>query len=147
MKSRSHKSKPAPFRSGGGFSLIEVIATLVLSAILITLLLPLIGSGLQGSRRALLRMPETHSLRTEMDAVWHLYRTVYPTDLPGLSTALAEAAMADPPPSYNLLYNGWVDFDAAGVEFIPAAGTENALRVTLGNSQGDRLTTYFFPIP
>ena len=46
----------------------------------------------------------------------------------------------------GLLYNGWVDFDAAGVEFIPAEGVEKALRVTLGNSQGERLTTYFFPI-
>jgi prepilin-type N-terminal cleavage/methylation domain-containing protein len=147
MKSRSHKSKPALFRSRSGFTLIEVIATLVLSSVLIAMLLPLIGSGLEGSRRALLRMPETHSLRTEMDAVWHLYRTADPTDLPALSTAIATAAAVDPPPSYSLLYNGWVDFDAAGVEFIPAPGTENALRVTLGNSQGERLTTYFFPIP
>jgi prepilin-type N-terminal cleavage/methylation domain-containing protein len=147
MKSRSHKPKPALFRSRSGFTLIEVIATLVLSSILIAMLLPLIGSGLQGSRRALLRLPETHSLRTEMDTVSHLYRTVYPTDLPGLYGALNTAAAANPPPSYSLLYNGWVDFDAAGVEFIPAPGTENALRVTLGNSQGERLTTYFFPIP
>ncbi|MEK6230508.1 MAG: prepilin-type N-terminal cleavage/methylation domain-containing protein [Luteolibacter sp.] len=147
MKSRYHKPKPALFRCRSGFTLIEVIATLVLSAILIALLLPLIGSGLEGSRRALLRMPETYSLRTEMDAMSHLYRTVHPTDLPALSTAIATAAAVDPPPSYSLLYNDWVDFDAAGVEFIPAEGIENVLRVTLGNSQGERLTSYFFPIP
>jgi hypothetical protein len=41
----------------------------------------------------------------------------------------------------------WVDFDAAGVEFIPPAGTENALRLILSNDQGERLTTHFFPIP
>jgi prepilin-type N-terminal cleavage/methylation domain-containing protein len=147
MKSRYHKSKPALFRSRSGFTLIEVIATLLLSSVLIALLLPLIGSGLEGSRRALLRLPETHSLRTEMDAVWHLYRTLDPTDLPALSTAIATAAAVDPPPSYSLLYNGWVDFDAAGLEFIPNPVTQTVLRVTLGNSQGERLTTYFFPIP
>jgi prepilin-type N-terminal cleavage/methylation domain-containing protein len=139
MKSRSHKSKPARFRSRGAFSLIEVIATLVLSAILIALLLPLIGSALQGSRRALLRMPETYSLRTEMDELWQSYRTLYPTNLPALAAAITFAN----PPFHSL---AWVDFDAAGVEFIPAAGTENVLRVTFGNSQGERLTTYFFPI-
>jgi prepilin-type N-terminal cleavage/methylation domain-containing protein len=146
MKSRSHKWKPALFCGRSGFTLIEVIATLLLSAILSAMLLPLIGSGLEGSRRALLRLPEAHSLRTEMDAVWHLYRSADPTDLPALSAAIDDAAEVYPPP-YILLYNDWVDFDAEGVEFIPDPGTENALRVTLGNSQGERLTTYFFPIP
>ena len=146
MKSRSHKSRPALFRSRSGFTLIEVIATLSLSAVLMAFLLPLIGSGLQGSRTALLRMPETNSLRTEMDGVWHLYRTVYPNNLPALSAAIATAAAADPP-TYILLDNGWVDFDVNGAEFIPPPGNENTLRVTLGNSQGERLTTYFFPIP
>jgi len=146
MKSRSHKSRPALFRSPSGFSLIEVIATLSLSAVLMAFLLPLIASGLQGSRSALLRMPETNNLRTEMDAVWHLYRTVYPNDLPALSAAIDTAAAADPP-TYLLLDKNWVDFDVNGAESIPPPGTENILRVTLGNSQGERLTTYFFPIP
>ncbi len=146
MKSTSHKSRPAFFRNRGAFTLIEVIATLSLSAVLMAFLLPLIASGLQGSRSALLRMPETNNLRTEMDAVWHLYRTVYPDNLPALSARIAEAAAADPPP-YLLLENDWVDFDAAGAEFTPPPGNENTLRVTLGNSQGERLTTYFFPIP
>ena len=147
MKSRSHTSKSALFGSRSGFTLIEVIATLTLSAVLIAMLLPLIGSGLQGSRRALLSLPETHSLRTEMDAIWHLYRSAESTDLPALSEAITNASEADPPPPYRLLYNGWVDFNAEGVEFIPDSGTQNVLRVTLGNSEGERLTTYFFPIP
>ncbi len=143
MKSKPHRSKPALFRSRSGFSLIEVIATLVLSSILIALLLPLIGSGLEGSRRALLRLPAAQSLRTEMDAVWQLYRTGNRSTLSGLDTQI-EAAFADSPLTYNLV---WVDFDAAGVEVIAAAGTENALRLILSNGQGERLTTHFFPIP
>ncbi|BCX46865.1 hypothetical protein HAHE_07730 [Haloferula helveola] len=111
------------------------------------MLLPLIGSGLQGSRRALMRMPDSQSLRTEMDAVWQLYRTSYPNDLAGLSTAIANAAAANPPPPYTLVENTWVDFDAAGVEFVPPPGTENVLRVTLVNARGERLTAYFSPIP
>ena len=143
MTSKPHRSEPALARSRSGFSLIEVIATLVLSAILIALMLPLIGSGLAGSRRALLRLPATQSLRTEMDAVWQLYRTGDRSDLSGLDTEI-ETAVADSPLTYNLV---WVDFDAAGVEFIPPAGTENALRLILSNDQGERLTTHFFPIP
>lgn len=146
MKPRSHNSQPALSHRKSGFTLIEVIATLLLSAVLMALLLPLIGSSLQGSRNALLRLSETNTLRTEMDAVWHLYRTVYPDNLPALSAKITEEAAADPPP-YLLLDNKWVDFDAAGAECIPQPGIENTLRVTLGNSQGERLTTYFFPIP
>ena len=146
MKSTSHKSRPAFFRNRGAFTLIEVIATLSLSAVLVAFLLPLIASGLQGSRSALLRMPETNNLRTEMDAVWHLYRTVYPNDLPALSAAIDTAAAADPP-AYILHDKSWVDFEVNGVESIPPPGNQDILRVTLGNSQGERLTTYFFPIP
>ena len=144
MKSRYYKPKPALFRCRSGFTLIEVIATLVLSSVLIAMLLPLIDSGLEGSRRALLRLPETQSLRTDMDAVWHLYRTVYPTDLPALSTAI-DTLDADSPLSYSQL---WVDFDA-GVEALPPAVRQDALRLTLGNpnTQGETLTAYFFPIP
>lgn len=146
MTLKFQKAKPELPRRRGGFTLIEVIATVVLSSILIALMLPLINSGLQGNRRPLLRMPATYSLRTDMDAWWQLYRETNPTDLPVLSAAINAAAAADPPPSYNVLYNGWVDFDATGAEF-PAPGTENVLRVTLGNAQGERLTAYFFPIP
>lgn len=142
--SSSADSSQRRLRNRGGWSLIEVIATIVLSAFLVTLLLPLIGSGIQGSRRALLRMPETYSLRTELDAWWQRYRTDYGADLPGLSAAITDAAASAP---YDVLYNDWVDFDAAGVEFATPGDTNNKLRITLGNAQGERLTIYFFPIP
>lgn len=147
MNTRFHPSQRAPVCNRGGFTLIEVIATLLLSAVVAAMLLPLIGSSLEGSRRALLGLPETHGLRTEMDAWWHHYRSTDPTDLPTLRAAINDAATASPPPSYTLLSNDWVDFDAAGVEFIPPPGVEDTLRVTLGNSRGERLTSYFFPIP
>ena len=142
MKSNPHKSRSALFGGRSGFSLIEVIATLVLSAILIALMLPLIGSGLDGSRRALLRLPTAQSLRTEMDAVWQLYRTGDRSVLTGLDAEI-QAAATGSPLTYNLV---WVDFNSTGVEIIPPAGTEKALRLILSNSQGERLTTHFFPI-
>ena len=140
MKSCSLKLKSARASRLRGFTLIEVIATLVLSSILVAMMLPLINSGLQGNRRPLMRMPATYSLRTSMDDWWQEYRVNYPNDLSGLATAITTAD----PPQYTLT---WVDFDVAGVEFIPTPGTENVLRFTLANAQGERLTTYFFPIP
>lgn len=143
MKSRSHSSRPAQASSRSGFSLIEVIATVVLAGVLSSLLLPLVGSGLEGSRRALLRLPATHSLRGEMDAVWQLYRAAERVDLSGLDTEIT-TALGDSPLTSSLV---WVEFDAAGVESLAPEGTEDVLRVTLSNSQGEALTTYFFPIP
>ena len=145
MKSQSQTSQPRLFQSLKGFTLIEAIATLVLSGVLIAALLPVIGSSLQGSRRALARMPATHSLRSEMDAIRHMHRSMNPSDLPALSAAIAAAASAtSPAPPYILLENDWVAFDDQGVEFIPSSGEETALRVTLSNSSGERLTAYFF---
>lgn len=150
MKSKSHLPHAAISRSRCGFTLIEMIVTLTLAAVLVAFMLPLISSGLEGSRRAAQRLPKAHSLRTEMDAIWHYYRTTDPTDptdLPALALAIEQAANATPPPPYTLISNDWVDFNPDGHEITPASGEENVLRVTIGNSQGERLTSYFFPIP
>lgn len=130
-----------------GFSLIEVVAALAVSATMAALLIPLMGSSLDGSRRMAKNGPQNFALRSEMDAWWQLYRTVYADDLSGLSTALTAAAAGPPPPPYSVEYNGWVDFDSDGVELIPPPGTENVLRLTLANSEDEKLTAYFFPIP
>ena len=142
MIRRSQMSKSALRRGRKGFTLIEVIATLVLSSVLAALMLPLINAGIQGNQRPLLRMPATYSLRTNMDNLWQVYRSTYPTNLSGLATAISSA---DPPLAYSVQAT-WVDFTAAGVEFLAAEGDEDVLRVTLANAQGEQLTTYFFPI-
>ncbi len=144
MRLLNDKLKNARGSGRSGFTLIEAIATILLSVVLIALLLPLMGSGLKGSRRALLGLPETQALRSEMDALWHLYKTSDPFDLPAFSTQLAAAAAADPPPPYQLLDNEWVEFSSSGVEFVPAVATQRVLRVTLGNSKGEKITAYFF---
>lgn len=146
MTLQEYESRDRPFSRRTGFTLIELILTLTLSAVLIAMLLPLISSGLKGSREALRSLPETRNLQTEMDAIWQLYRTTQPTDLPALSQAVATAASANPAP-YQLIQNDWVEFDAQGVESIPANGEQEVLRVTIANSIGERLTSYFFPIP
>jgi type II secretory pathway pseudopilin PulG len=145
---------PTAAKRLGGFSLIEVIATIVVSAFVVTLLLPLIGSGLQGSRRALLRLPETYDLRSAMDGWWHRYRIEFPTNLAGLFDeidAAATAAEGDPDAPYQIPERKWVQFDAAGLESDVLVGeedpAEDGLRVTLGNAQGERLSAIFFPIP
>lgn len=144
MNTRFRQKSRSRLRDRSGWSLIEVIATLVLAALLVTLILPLIGSGITGSTRPLLRMPETYNLRTVMDAWWHEYRTVYGQDLPALAVAINEDAETAP---YQVLYNDWVEFDENGVEVETPGNTDNSLRVTLGNAQGEALTAYFFPIP
>ena len=146
MKSNIRKSQPVSFRGRKGFTLIEAIAALILASVLIVMLLPLIGSGFKGSRHALLKMPETHNLRTEMDAIWHLYNTTRPIDLPALLTTITNGAASNSA-SYNLKYIGWVNFDSAGVESTPNLGTGSVLKVTLGSSSGEQLTAFFFPAP
>jgi prepilin-type N-terminal cleavage/methylation domain-containing protein len=128
------------------FTLIEIIVALLLSSVLIAMLLPLIGSGLQGSRQSMQRLPQVHRLRTEVDQIWQVYRSTVPSDLPALQAAINEAA-ASPQASFVVIYNDWVDFDATGTEFVPQDGSRNVLRVTLGNRQGESITSYFFPIP
>ncbi len=146
MKSNIYNSPSVSLSSRRGFTLIEAIASLILSSILAAMLLPLIGSGLKSSRQALLRMPDTHNLRTEMDAIWHLYNTTRPIDLAALHSTITDGASSNSA-SYNLDYIGWVEFNSDGVEFTPSSGTGSVLKVTLGSRNGENLTAFFFPDP
>ena len=147
MKKQGLQPKSRPLQLRSGFTLIEVIAGLALSAALIALMLPLVGSSLEGGRKAISDLPETQSLRSEMDALWQTYRTTYPNDLEGLRNHIGKAsASADASKAATVLDNTWVDFDDTGAEITPEADAKNALRVTLGNAAGERLTAYFFPI-
>ncbi|MEN8775294.1 MAG: hypothetical protein ABF382_17235 [Akkermansiaceae bacterium] len=106
-----------------------------------SLLLPLIGSSIEGSRRAVLGLSEPQLLRNQMDAVTAAYRTIYLDDLQGLANHIAQGAGSS---TYELIDSSWVVFDAQGNEITPSNGAQNILRVTLGNTDGDRLTSYFF---
>ena len=123
-----------------GFTLIESVAALTFAAVLGVLLLPLIGSGLTGSRDAMKRLPDTHSLRSEMDRIWEDYRSTTPTNLSALSVNITNTT------TFNIIDNSWVEFDVDGNE-ISVAGPSETLKITLANSQGEQLTSYFFPIP
>lgn len=124
-----------------GFTLLEAIVGLLLSAVLVSLLLPLIGSSIEGSRRAVLGLSEPQLLRNQMDTITAIYRTSYPDDLGGLANHIAQGAG---PSTYVLVDSSWVTFDAQGNEITPSDSEENILRITLGNTGGDRLTSYFF---
>ncbi len=139
---RNDRHKPSS-RLRNGFTLVEVITGLILSASLIALMLPLIGSSLKGGRDAVRDLPQTQNLRSDMDALWQLYRTNYIEDLEGLAQRIAQTNSSE---SYTLLENMWVDFNDQGWEITPNGDDKNVLRVTIGNDDGERLTTYFFPI-
>lgn len=128
-------------RHPAGFTLIEAVAALLIAAVLMVLLLPLIGSGLTGSRDAMKKLPDTHSLRTEMDSIWNVYRNTTPSNLSALSTTITNT-----PLTATVIENAWVEFDVDGSE-IPVPGPSETLKITLGNDSGEQLTSYFFPIP
>jgi len=104
-----------------GFTLIESVAALTFAAVLGVL-------------------PDTHSLRSEMDRIWEDYRSTTPTNLSALSVNITNTT------TFNIIDNSWVEFDVDGNE-ISVAGPSETLKITLANSQGEQLTSYFFPIP
>lgn len=128
-------------RRVSGFTLLEAIIGLLLSAVLVSLLLPLIGSSIGGSRSAVRSLPEPQLLRNQMDAVTALHRTTYPNNLEGLASHIAQGAG---PTTYQLVDSSWAAFDSQGIEITPSNGENNILRIILGNGSGDRLTSYFF---
>ena len=128
-----------------GFTLLEVIVGLLLSAVLIAIMLPLIGSSIEGSRTAITSLPQTQNLRNQMEIISSLYRNNYSNNLEALHDEIGDT-LASSDPSQDVLWSSeWMRFNPEG-QLIPAPSQRVTLRVNLSNPSGESLTSYFFKV-
>ena len=116
------------------FTLIEVIVAIVLAAIAMAAILPLLGTVFMASHEPLTQMNEGIALQKAMEdlVVWHT------NGLERLRTHVGTEGGTYS--NFAVQHNRYVDF--AGGSEAPA-GTNNLLKVTLRNSQGEFITRLF----
>lgn len=144
-----------------GFTLVEVIITLVVAAIVGTMMFTTLGKSLSGSSDPIFRMQKSLSLQKVMENLVTAYEKYYGGDLPGLKDSIGTEGTTVTgsndvingycPKSdkceYTVVKNRYIKFESnAEVELTDpplATDPKDLLKVTIKNSNNETLTFIF----
>jgi len=124
-----------------GFTLIEVIASLVLVAVLAAILWPRFGTGLLGTVETNKQLSDAYELRSEMEeCIEHFRRFTWEQ----LSDPEFPTAYSPSNPDIAM-ETGWVTFEpglSSSLQETPSEEPSESLRITLKHPNGLELTYY-----
>ena len=130
-----------------GFTLVEVIITLLVAVILGAVMLQYMGSALSQSSTPRKRLLAKAALQAVADNMIGAFRQTAPSDSAawtdfqsGIGTAGTDQNNAYG--EYRVLFNDFIQFDAAGNEIPDVYGTapEDILKVVIAGASDDPLT-------
>ncbi|MDP2645545.1 MAG: type II secretion system protein [Desulfobacterales bacterium] len=127
-----------------GFTLIEVIVTLLIGTIAGTMVYSSLGTSMTKSSLSIGRLQTSLSLHRVMENIVADFYKVHGGDLPGLKNAIGSEAqtLTNSYGSYTVVYNRYIKFisnqEQAGI------ASDNLLKVTLRDSSNVTLTSIFF---
>ncbi len=134
----------------GGFTLIEIIVTLVIAAVVGTGLVQYLGTSLTKSSVPIQRLRQALDLQKVMENITADYRENYTSDLSGLSGEIGEGEgeKTNDYGTYFVVDNDFISFNQVGTSTTyneDEVGTSppTLLKVTIKNDLGDILTTLF----
>ncbi len=122
----------------GGFTLLEIILTLVISAIVATGLVQYLGTSLTKSSVAIQRAKQAYELQQVMEDITEDYRENFSSNLVGLQNKISTYDG-----SYDVVDGdtGFISFAANNNEID--TDTQTLLKVTIKDDLGNILTTLF----
>jgi len=132
---------------GSGFTLVEVIITLLVAVILGSIMIQYLGSAVTGSSTPMKRLAAKTALGTAADSIIGAFRQTTPSDSGAWSDFQNTIGAAGTTQNngfgeYRVLFNDFIQFDAAGNEAADVYGTapENILKVTIAGAGDESLT-------
>ncbi len=130
----------------GGFTLIEIILTLVIAAVVGAGLVQYLGSSLTKSSVPIQRLKQSLKLQEVMEKITADYIENYISDLSGLPGKIGAEGQQENIHygKYTVIYNEFIKFNSnlEAVE-VETGDPENLLMVIIGNTLGETLTTLF----
>lgn len=126
-----------------GFTLIEVIVAIVLSAVAMAAILPFLGNVFMRSHEPRTQLEEGLALQTAMERIVVRFAT---NDLATLQARLAAEVASCPGTNLAIVDNAYVQFDAGGQE-TASSGSNYLLKITLRNDLGETVTRLFAEPP
>lgn len=130
-----------------GFTLVEIIITLVVAAIVGTMMYTTLGKSLYGSSEPIFRMQKSFALQQVMENMITAYEKYYAGDLDGLKAAIGAE---DPLTTKNNTFGQYIVVENRFIKFVSnveqdiATGDQrNLLKVTIKNSNNEILSYIF----
>ncbi len=141
--------KRADAKHDEGFTLIEVIVSLLVASIFMSLIVSYLGTAFTRSASPLAQLRTTLTVFRAMENMNADYKAQYDAgtlNLVALQTAIGAAGpgtKTNAYGTYQVLTNQFIQFDGAGIE-TGAGGNQNILKVTIqGVGTGPFFTTFF----
>ena len=131
----------------GGFTLVEIIITLLVAVILGAAMSQYLGSALTQSSTAMKRLTTDAALHAATDNIIGAFRQAAPSDSAawnafqsGIGSAGTEQNNAYG--EYRVLFNDFIQFDPSGNETTDVYGTapEDILKIVIAGTSDDPLT-------
>jgi prepilin-type N-terminal cleavage/methylation domain-containing protein len=136
-----------------GFTLVEVIITLVVASIVGVMAFSILGSSMTKSSDPLFRIQKTYALQQVMENFLAAYEKDYAGDLPGLRDAIAGgvispagnegATLNNSFGQYTIVENHFIKFVSNQEVAADPADPQSLLKVTIKNSNNEILTYIF----
>ena len=130
-----------------GFTLVEVIITLLVAVILGAIMMQYSGSALTQSSTPIKRLKINTALQAVADQIIGAFRQAAPSDGAAWSIFQSGIGAAGTDQNnaygeYRVLFNDFIQFDAAGNEIADVYGTapEDTLKVVIAGPNDDPLT-------
>lgn len=130
-----------------GFTLVEVIITLLVAVILGAIMMQYSGSALTQSSTPIKRLKINTALQAVADQIIGAFRQAAPSDGAAWSIFQSGIGAAGTDQNnaygeYRVLFNDFIQFDAAGNEIADVYGTapEDTLKVIIAGPNDDPLT-------
>jgi len=141
-------------KKNGGFTLIEVIVTLILASILGTMLVTFMGSTLTGSVQPLLRVQQANIAGHVMESIITDYNKLNSDDI-GNSTTVALSTLKTNVTAgstdasrygaiYTIIYNDYVALNSDGTTAPVADGSADPKTLRVSITQGSQTLTTLF---
>lgn len=145
--------KPLRIIRCGGFTLLEVIITMTVAAILGTILFSFMSTNITGSITPLIRVQNANTLTRVFENITADYNKLNSDDidhntsvaLSTLNSHIDSGNVQTSNPyygSYTIVYKGYISFDGSGNQIADSSGDNRVLKVTL--RQGDQTITTLF---
>lgn len=128
-----------------GFSLLEVIAIIVIFSIAYTIMTIYFGSFAADSALPVRRLSQSMELKAAAERITEYYEQDPSADLNGLKNSL-DASPADFGQNFSVVYNGFIKFDSRNDTAISEDDTEDLLKVKIRHDTTSETITLLFSV-
>lgn len=131
------------FRQANGFTLIEIIITIIVSAVAFAMVYSYSGSYITDSSVPIHRLSHALELKQVAERITEHYKQDVSADLNGLKDNVTNNP-GDYGQNYTVSYNGFVKFSSRNDTAITGGDPETILKITIRHSSTNEPITMMF---